>query len=299
MGKKVICEEVQVSTSEEYEFLAAIQPLTRSNVLLYMLRVIDAAKPGSQIMVMAFTIDHGMIVRALITAKDRGCGVRVLCDHKSMYYGASSSQGVAVNALLRYGIEVMTYRPPKGGRNASLHAKMVIVSKKVLIMGSANFTHNSLDSCVEADVCTKHLGTLEEMEKLFLEYYASSSHVIPEQLKQGTEWSKKRDGFLRVEDEEVVSAAVVTGQRSTADSHRSEVSAVPAMDVTAIVLQKKATTAPQDVSTHHAGGESKAKSSGSAKGRETRQTRSRMLASMSWCGQDKRHDKLASNPKPH
>ena len=288
IGKRVICEEVQVATNEEYESLSAVVPLTGGDILLYLLRIIDAAKPNSQLMVMAFTMDHGLVVRALVAAQARGCTIRVLCDHKAMYGGASTSQRDAICALLNCGIEVMTYRLPKGGKNASLHAKMLIVSKKVMILGSANFTHNSLDSCVEAGVCTRHLGTLEEMERFFLEIYASGSRVIPDQLQSGPEWFKKKEAQPREESAAV--AEVNSGQRSAANSQRSEACAAPAVEVTS-VKQETSGAATQGTAAQSEDPELRTQQGGSTKVRGTRQTKSRMLASLSWCGQEGQREK--------
>jgi hypothetical protein len=216
-----------VTDAPEYANVPAITPLTGPKILLSLVTNINLAVGNSQIFIMAFNLDHGLIVRALIAARGRGCEIRILCDWKSMYHGASSSQGVAVRALLYNQIDVRTYRPV-GGRNASLHCKMLVVRGKVVVLGSANFTHNSLDHCVETSICTKHLHTVEEMERLFLEYFASSCVIDVSLLKPGTEWSKKRDGALREEYAEP--REMPEGQRSAADSHQ-ESSAAPAGNV--------------------------------------------------------------------
>ena len=64
--------------------MPAVVPLVGEKILQMMLRILEVAKPGSQIMVMAFIVDHGLVARALIAAQDRGCAVKVLCDYKTM-----------------------------------------------------------------------------------------------------------------------------------------------------------------------------------------------------------------------
>ena len=142
-------------------------------------------------------------------------------------------------------------------------------------MGSANFSHNSLDHCVEVCLCTKHIGTLEEMERLFMKYHASSCEVDVRQLRKSTGWSRNRssldqDGNLQHgEDESVQCMLSQQGQNSAADSPTSS-GAVQAKAGSTEALQPSSSVVPYAVAP-------------SSKKKAVRMTKSRMVAAMSWC----------------
>ena len=143
-------------------------------------------------MVAGYTIDNNQTARALIYATKRNCTVLVLADYQQMYHGKSTSQGMVVQTLLQEGVEVRTYRPPRGGMNAAFHTKMMVVRDWIAMIGSANWTYNSMELCVETSVLTRARDAVENAQRTFDRYWAMSVPVDAAKLKEGSEYSRNR-----------------------------------------------------------------------------------------------------------
>ena len=68
---------------------------------------------------------------------------------------ATPNQRASVRGLLEWRADIRTYRPESASRNALLHEKTILVDRAVYLLGSANFTRNSLENSVEASLVTR------------------------------------------------------------------------------------------------------------------------------------------------
>ena len=183
----VMVEGVQVSSFMTH--YPAIMPLTRAShrspvisqekdILSLILEMISSSNANAKgIRIGCYGIDKAEIVNALIEAS-KVQRVEILGDWKTMYYGASAQQKPMVRAMLEAKIDIRTYKPDKGGRNAAYHNKYMYCIEGALLTGSSNFTHNSLENyCVEAGIFTRSKETLEDYNKLFLYYQAQGAAI--------------------------------------------------------------------------------------------------------------------------
>ena len=138
--------------------LPAVMPLQDREILQTMLVLIDSALVS--IIILCFTFDHAEIYNALVRAKNRGVFISFVADGAQMLRAGSSCkrQKMVFRNMLEWryaGLSVILYTPPRAGRYAVQHQKVLIIDKVVGLYGSANFTHNSLDCCAEFSVCTR------------------------------------------------------------------------------------------------------------------------------------------------
>ena len=131
---------------------------------------------------MAYTFDNIKVAKLLVELAQRGNVVNLLCDAQTMGYGRSSQHSV-VRVLVNANVNVRTYRPPKGGQNAALHSKMLVVRGWLAITGSANWTFNSWDLCVETSMMTRSSTCVKHAEDVFDFYWARGELVLAESLR--------------------------------------------------------------------------------------------------------------------
>ena len=126
-------------------------------ILSRVLQIIKATTAGMEISIAAYTFDHSeVVVQLWAAASEREVKVRLLVDHKNTYHGRCKNQSKSMLVLMsEEGVSVRTYKPAKGGWNAALHMKMMVLKERVCVLGSANWTHNSHENCEEAALITR------------------------------------------------------------------------------------------------------------------------------------------------
>jgi cardiolipin synthase A/B len=122
----------------------------------------------------------------LMEAKQAGIDVKVLTtsittDKKLVYYASYEQYG----SLLKAGVEIYEYLP------SMLHAKMVIVDRHWVNIGSANFDYRSFLHNDELDVVTNNPQLIQQIEQVF-DYGFSESQQINLKRWQRRSWIKHR-----------------------------------------------------------------------------------------------------------
>ena len=121
--------------------------------------------------------------------------------------------------MVQAGIEVYVFKPAKGGRNAAMHSKTLLIRGACVIVGSANFTHNSHDCCIEDCLLSRSAVSVQLRESRFDEMWAQAARVDTSRLKPGTSHSKKKiEAFLEAygsEDAELAKAGVTPTPQAT------------------------------------------------------------------------------------
>jgi phosphatidylserine/phosphatidylglycerophosphate/cardiolipin synthase-like enzyme len=125
--------------------------------------ILDSCNRATKsIYILAYTFDLLVLVWALVGAKRRGVAVVVILDRQQMTTGASKKQKEAVKHLLDGDVPVYTFKPQNGGGfTAAQHAKVIVADEAVAILGSANFSYNSMEWCTEANVTTSGREVIE------------------------------------------------------------------------------------------------------------------------------------------
>ena len=105
----------------------------------------------------------------------------MLIDDTTMKIPSCSQQWATVSRLLRLGAEVRTAkgRPQKGKGPGFVihHVKGIVVDRKVLMMGSCNFTHDSLTFCEETCTLFRTQTEVEKFLRRFAELWGTASPV--------------------------------------------------------------------------------------------------------------------------
>ena len=160
-----------------------ILPLTRDQILPFTLLMLSMLEPNDDLYVIAYVFDHYKLVAAMIQAMKRGARISIMVDHKMAYFSNSAGQGEALSLLLACKADVSTYQPRKGGRNASVHGKVMVRKNVCVMLGSANFTYNSIEHCVESCVYTRAKNVVVDNTSLFTYYHASAAQYDPTRAK--------------------------------------------------------------------------------------------------------------------
>ncbi|HMX44142.1 MAG TPA: phospholipase D-like domain-containing protein, partial [Elusimicrobiota bacterium] len=115
-------------------------------------REIDSARESVHLALYLFNVpperasEPGRLLGALIRARRRGVGVEVLLDGGESPFDPEDRNRVAVESLAQGGVDA-AYVDGK-----ILHAKVLVVDRKTLLLGSSNWTTAAFRSNVEADV---------------------------------------------------------------------------------------------------------------------------------------------------
>ncbi|MEX0824291.1 MAG: phospholipase D-like domain-containing protein [Woeseia sp.] len=128
---------------------AELRILTESRIRDAALEMIGGAGPGDRVDLLMFYLSHRAIVRALVTAHDRGARLRVLLDPNRDAFGRKKdgvpNRQVALE-LHRAGIPVRWCNTA----GEQCHGKMLVVEHAdgtcTMLAGSANFTRRNLDN---------------------------------------------------------------------------------------------------------------------------------------------------------
>lgn len=108
------------------------------------------------------------LIDALIEAKNRGVDVEVVLDQNVdfVHRGHPSDWEVEIKSTRAYkrlkdaGIKVYYDEPAR-----YTHAKIVIIDKRIVILGSTNWSESAFDNSIETDVLVNSTGLAEEISK--------------------------------------------------------------------------------------------------------------------------------------
>ena len=120
------------------------------------LQMIGRARREVYITTPYLAIDEPML-KALCLAADSGVDVRLIMpgipDHKFAYLVAESYWG----ELMRHGVKIYKYTP------GFIHAKSVLVDRKMALIGSTNMDYRSFQLHYEDAVMLYHMPVIEEL----------------------------------------------------------------------------------------------------------------------------------------
>lgn len=102
------------------------------------------------------------ILDALVAAAGRGVEIKVFLDDCAFYPKSAQANLEAARYLADHGIEVKLDDP-----SVTTHAKLVIIDKKDVILGSTNWNYYSLEKNVEADIAAIGIPTLAHVYERF------------------------------------------------------------------------------------------------------------------------------------
>jgi phosphatidylserine/phosphatidylglycerophosphate/cardiolipin synthase-like enzyme len=98
----------------------------------------------ASILVQAYEITPGPLVRALIEAHRRGVAVRAIVDYKQLTDRRYNQDAIAVGQLAASGIPVMVDHP-----SGLMHDKLMIIDGQTVLTGSFNYTYSAEHRNVE------------------------------------------------------------------------------------------------------------------------------------------------------
>ena len=107
------------------------------------------------------------LVRQLVYAKERGVDVKVVTDEYSRENNAHSM-------LAENGVPIRL-----DGRDQTLHAKLIIVDGKVVLLGSTNLSFFGLEKNREANVMIDDEAVAQSFERYFKDVWESSEDFKP------------------------------------------------------------------------------------------------------------------------
>ncbi|HBI14661.1 MAG TPA: phospholipase [Desulfobulbaceae bacterium] len=151
------------------ESTVTIQVLTESRVKEAVLRELRNAGEGDRVDLVMFYLSDRRIIRALIQARQRGAGMRILLDPNKDSFGRVRN-GIpnrqTAAALVMAGVEVRWGNT----QGEQLHSKLLLLERAdgtgFLLLGSANFTRRNLDDYnLELDAAARG----PSQDKLFVE----------------------------------------------------------------------------------------------------------------------------------
>jgi phosphatidylserine/phosphatidylglycerophosphate/cardiolipin synthase-like enzyme len=139
-----------------------IQVLTEARIKQAVLRELRTAGKGDRVALVMFYLADRRVIRALVEARMRGADLQILLDPNKDSFGRVRS-GIpnrqSAAALVQKGVAVRWGNT----QGEQLHSKMLLLErtggKRVLLLGSANFTRRNLDDYnLELDVAVRGPG---------------------------------------------------------------------------------------------------------------------------------------------
>jgi phosphatidylserine/phosphatidylglycerophosphate/cardiolipin synthase-like enzyme len=85
-----------------------------------------------------------------------------------------------------------------------MHSKVLLVEEAILMLGSANFTHNSLEYCVEHSVITRDIESVQTMSSRFNQLWAEGVRLNEDELRADSKHGAERnaEAFKALKDAE-------------------------------------------------------------------------------------------------
>lgn len=108
---------------------------------------IDAAGRTVDVLLSTLVVDGDPLVDRLFAAVDRGVAVRVLLDQSSFEPSITARNSLAVDYLVARGVEAKLDDP-----EVTTHAKLVVIDRSTVVVGSTNWNRYALFEHRQADV---------------------------------------------------------------------------------------------------------------------------------------------------
>jgi cardiolipin synthase A/B len=124
--------------------------------------------------------------RALIRAAQRGARVRLLLQGKIDYRFAALAAQVLYDELRSHGIRIFEYTP------AFLHAKVALVDREWVTVGSSNIDPLSLLLNLEANIIVRDEQFTSELAAEFDRAFEASAEVDPKQSRRSVQGALRR-----------------------------------------------------------------------------------------------------------
>jgi phosphatidylserine/phosphatidylglycerophosphate/cardiolipin synthase-like enzyme len=150
--------------------------------------VIDNA--NESIIITQYQFDHRVICGKLCDKVPEGVDVRLILDEGKFEYRSCAGHADRQMEYFESGGGFWTHRPSKGGW-ASMHFKSLAADRRVLVTGSLNLTHNSIEKNVEQVVRLTGERTLMKHCAFFEQLWEKSKPVTREDVERAL--NKKRD----------------------------------------------------------------------------------------------------------
>lgn len=99
---------------------------------------------------------------ALVAASRRGVKIRVLLNQESMGHAITKINSRTANFLRQYGVEVKM--SPCG---QVTHAKMMVLDKRILVLGSHNYSKGAFSRNQEASIIVKGVDEIKPYRDYF------------------------------------------------------------------------------------------------------------------------------------
>jgi len=145
----------------------AIQLLYRPKILPHLLFILYAAE--FNICCLQYQCEEHHLVNALIAAvrrKPDAVVVRLVLDKRMMLNPSAKGQPKQVATMIEHGVQVRIRQPGTKGF-ALQHEKVVTVDDAIGVVGSANWTHNSMENCEESVISTRSQEVVRQMRAHF------------------------------------------------------------------------------------------------------------------------------------
>lgn len=127
-------------------------------------------------------IDHQDVVKALVNAKKRGVNVRIIVDQADLGKYNKILEKLPIEGMANFGAVLtltegnvpIKWFVPKT-KDQVLHAKTILIDKKIFITGSANLTYHALTRNHEVSVAVREPDVAQRFLNIFEEDWAKNS----------------------------------------------------------------------------------------------------------------------------
>jgi len=123
---------------------------------------IDAAECSIELLLSSGRVEDVLLWDAIVAASDRGVSVRVLLDASDWAPEITEGNRQVVSYLIERGIDCRFDDP-----GVTTHAKLAVIDRAVIVLGSTNWNRYALREHVQADVIVRN----ELIGELFAEYF--------------------------------------------------------------------------------------------------------------------------------
>lgn len=179
-SKKMSIKSITLRNSD-VEF--AQTGFNEQNIDDMMIKYINQAQ--SSIDIEMLLIDHQEIVKAIIDAKNRGVNVRIIVDEADLGKYNKILEKLPIEGMANFGaaltltenqIPIKWFVPTV--KDQVLHAKTILIDKKLFITGSANLTYHALSRNHEVSVAVNSPDVAQKFLNIFEDDWKNNSKPI-------------------------------------------------------------------------------------------------------------------------
>ena len=144
-----------------------------------IVRAINATPKGEDIVVGMFSLNHPDIIDALIAADKRGVNLRIVVD-KSQSVGRGVAP--AIKKLIDAKIDIVWSTGREG--HGVMHNKFAVFGRKLLIVGSFNWTDNAEEHNYENENFITDLELIQDFTDEFEDRYGDGTKPTPKEWQE-------------------------------------------------------------------------------------------------------------------